>query len=316
MHITMNTAYPYGFTVWMTVALLLTGCASTTSRDARQTTAVVESADGSPIVYGTHGQGEPVIVFVHCWTCDHTFWDAQIDHFSHHHQVVWLDLAGHGGSGSRRRRYTMKAFGQDVAAVVDRVGARRVILVGHSMGGPVAVEAAKQLGKRVIGIVGVDTFFTPFEYPTTEQAIAEFVRPFETDFHGTSETLVRSMFTPQADPQVVEGIVTKLSDADPQVGISAMYQLFEWNAHEGPAELRRFDPILYNINAAPAGTESPSHGHVVLVNGVGHFVAQVKPKAFNRALESIIERLVVDRAPHGDSGAPAGLSRDPAATNR
>jgi len=82
------------------------------------------------------GQGEPTIVFVHCWTCDHSFWDAQVDYFSRQYQVVWLDLAGHGESGSRRQHYTMQAFGEDVAAVINQVGARRVILVGHSMGGP------------------------------------------------------------------------------------------------------------------------------------------------------------------------------------
>lgn len=74
------------------------------------------------------------------------------------HPITGTVASADGSSGRHRQRYTMKAFGQDVAAVVKQVGARNVILVGHSMGGPVAVEAAKQLGDRVAGIVGVDTF--------------------------------------------------------------------------------------------------------------------------------------------------------------
>ncbi len=275
----------------MTFMLALAGCTATVQNNKRPTTATVESADGSPIVYGVSGQGEPTIVFVHCWTCNHTFWDAQVDYFSQNHQVIWLDLAGHGESGSNRQRYTMQAFGQDVAAVVRQVGARNVILVGHSMGGPVAVEAAKQLGDRVIGIVGVDTFYTPFKYPASQEAIAAFVEPFETDFHGTSDKMLHSMFTPQTDPAVVDTIVGKFSAADPKVGVSAMYELFDWNAHQGPADLKRFSGILYNINAAPTGKELPSNAHVVMVPGVGHFVAQVKPVAFNQALDGIINRL-------------------------
>jgi len=276
----------------LTAMLVLAGCAATVQDDKRPTTATVESADGSPIVYGVRGQGEPTLVFVHCWTCNHTFWDAQIEYFARDHRVIWLDLAGHGASGSHRQRYTMQAFGQDVAAVVRQVDARNVILVGHSMGGPVAVEAAKQLGDRVIGIVGVDTFYTPFEYPASQEAIAAFVKPFETDFHGTSDKMLHSMFTPQADPAVVEAIVDKFSNADPKVGVSAMYELFDWNAHQALADLQRFSGILYNINAAPTGKELPPNAHVVMVPGVGHFVAQVKPVAFNQALEGIIARLV------------------------
>jgi len=289
----VKTTYKNSFTAWLILVVLIAsaGCTSTTPSSERQITATVESADGSPIVYGVRGQGEPAIVFVHCWTCNHSFWDAQIDYFAKRYQVIWLDLAGQGESGSRRQRYTMKAFGQDVAAVVNRIGARIVILVGHSMGGPVVVEAAKQLGDRVIGIVGVDTFYTPFEYPTSEEAIAEFVKPFETDFHGTSEKMLHSMFTPQADPAVIDAIVTKFSAADPEVGVSAMYELFDWNAHQAPADLQRFADILYNINAAPTGKEPPPNAHVVMVPEVGHFIAQVKPEAFNQALDRVITTL-------------------------
>jgi len=276
----------------LTAMLVLAGCVAKLQDDKRPTTATVESADGSPIVYGVRGQAEPTLVFVHCWTCNHTFWDAQIEYFARDHRVIWLDLAGHGASGSHRQRYTMQAFGQDVAAVVRQVGARNVILVGHSMGGPVAVEAAKQLGDRVIGIVGVDTFYTPFEYPASQEAIAAFVKPFETDFHGTSDKMLHAMFTPQADPAVVDAIVDKFSNADPKVGVSAMYELFAWNAHQAPADLQRFSNILYNINAAPTGKEPPPNAHTVMVPGVGHFVAQVRPVAFNQALEGITNRLV------------------------
>jgi len=295
----MKTDYFDKLTVWLAafVFIGLAGCAATTStpdRQAASTTATVESADGSPIVYGVYGvrgQGEPMIVFVHCWTCNDTFWDAQINYFSKRHRVAWLDLAGHGESGSRRQQYTMQAFGQDVAAVVNQIGAQKVILVGHSMGGPVAVEAAKQLGDRVIGIVGVDTFYTPFEYPTSQEKIAAFVKPFETDFHGASEQMARSMFTPQADPVAIEAIVAKFSTANPEVGVSAMYELFNWNAQHASTDLEYFSGILYNINAAPTGKELPANEHVFMVPKVGHFIPLIKPEEFNQALEDIIATL-------------------------
>ena len=293
----MKTDYFRKLPAWLAVFILvaLAGCASTSpiaEQEMTATTATVESADGSPIVYGVRGQGEPVIVFVHCWTCNHTFWDAQVSYFSKRHQVVWLDLAGHGESGSRRQQYTMQAFGQDVAAVVKQIDARNVILVGHSMGGPVAVEAAKQLGDRVSGIVGVDTFYTPFEYPVSQEKIDAFVKPFTSDFRGTSEQMVRSMFIPQADPAAIDAMVNKFSVANPEVGVSAMQELFNWNAQQAPADLKHFAGILYNINAAPTGEELPANEHVSMVPKVGHFIPQIRPEAFNQALEDIINQAI------------------------
>jgi len=250
--------------------------------------ATVASIDGSPIAYDTYGNGEFTIVFVHCWTCSHKFWDTQIAYFSRHYRVVWVDLAGHGESGTRRQKYTMQSFGHDVAAVVNKIDATNVVLVGHSMGGPVIVEAAKLLGDRVVGIVGVDTFYTPFVYPKKPGEISAFVAPFEKDFAGTSEQMVRSMLTQNADPAMVDSIVQVMTHADQEMAVSAMYEIFYRNARNAPKDLPKFSNKLRNINAAPTGKEQPLHNSVVLVPGAGHFVAQEQPKAFNKALEAII----------------------------
>jgi pimeloyl-ACP methyl ester carboxylesterase len=255
---------------------------------ASANTTTVKSLDGSTIAYGVQGTGDVAIVFVHCWTCNHEFWKNQIDHFAKDYRVVWLDLAGHGLSTSDRTVYTMPAFGQDVAAVINAVAADKVVLVGHSMGGPVAIEAARILGDKVIGIIGVDTFYTPFAYPTSKEKIEEFVKPFKDDYAGTTDKMIRSMFTPNADPAVIESIAKQFAGANPDVGVSALYEIFRWNAKNGSDALDGFGQKLRNINAAPKGDEKPLHGGVTLIPGVGHFVAQVKPDEFNRALEDIL----------------------------
>ena len=139
----------------MAVALLFGGCAPKAPPAA---TGTVSSADQVAIKYQTAGNGALALVFVHCWTCNRSYWDKQADYFAGRYQVVRLDLAGHGESGHERKDYRIDAFSDDVVAVVEKLGLKQVILIGHSMGGPVSVEAAKRLGDRVIGVVGVDTF--------------------------------------------------------------------------------------------------------------------------------------------------------------
>ncbi len=117
----------------------------------------VRSADGTPIHYLVDGSGEPALVLIHGWACDASYWDNQVPAFAATHRVVRVDLAGHGASGAQRARYTVQAFGEDVRAVVEQEKLGRVILVGHSMGGDVMLEAARLLPGKVLGLVAVDT---------------------------------------------------------------------------------------------------------------------------------------------------------------
>jgi len=258
-------------------------------------TGTVKSADGSRIHYSVAGQGDIALVFIPCWTCDDTFWGKQVEYFSDRYQVVTLDLAGHGQSGSQRNRYTMEAFGQDVVAVANKLKLKKMVLIGHSMGGPVALTAAQKLNKRVIGIVGVDTFYTPFVYPETDKQINAFVQPFRDDYVGASTAMVKSMFPPQADPVLVSKTVDYFSKTDPKVGLSAMNELFRWSAAHRDSALNQFSHQLRNINADPESKNQPAHSSVVLIPGVGHFVAQEKPDAFNQALDGILKDFGVNR---------------------
>jgi len=137
-------------------AILLWGFVIMTGSCAPRHTAI--SADGIQISFHVQGSGTPALVFVHGWCCDKTYWDAQAPFFSKRYKVVTVDLAGHGESGLGRKDYTMEAFGEDVVAVVDKLGLDNVVLIGHSMGGPVILEAAQRIPERVIGLVAADTF--------------------------------------------------------------------------------------------------------------------------------------------------------------
>jgi pimeloyl-ACP methyl ester carboxylesterase len=251
------------------------------------------SADGVPIRYDTIGYGAPALVFVHCWTCDRSFWDAQATHFAKRYPVVRLDLAGHGASGTARKDYTIEAFSADVAAVVDALALKQVVLIGHSMGGPVSVEAAKRLGDRVIGVVGIDTFYTGFELPKDPKQLDDMtnqmLKPFEENYPDASAKFIRGFFAPGADPALVERVATNAARADKSMALSAMRNIFGWYGQNAPGSLEALGPKLRNINGNPKGDKKPLHPSVVLIDGAHHFPALEKPAEFNRALEEIVK---------------------------
>src|SRR4029079_1447364 len=173
-------------------------------------TEIARSADGIPVLFDVVGEGAPPLVFVHGWSCDRTYWSGQIDDFARSHVVVAIDLAGHGESGGGRRVWTMPAFGDDVAAVLEQLDVSGVVLVGHSMGGDVIVEAARALPERVAGLVWVDTYSTLGRVRTPEDT-EEFVQPFRQDFATAVGALVRPMFVAASDPSLVERVVADMS---------------------------------------------------------------------------------------------------------
>ena len=251
------------------------------------------SADGVAIAYDAHGAGTPALVFVHGWSCDRTYWKGQLEPLGRRYRVVAIDLAGHGESGTNREAWTIAAFGADVAAVVERLGIERVILVGHSMGGDVIVEAARRLRGRVAGLVWVDVY-RKLDAPLTAERIEAFVAPFRADFAERTRAFVRSMFPATADKSIVEWIAADMSSAPKEIALAAMVSVFS-NGREMPAALAelKLPTIAINPDHPPTDFESlKRHGvEVVLMPGVGHFPMLEDPERFNRVLGSVIEKL-------------------------
>jgi len=253
----------------------------------------VESFDGTKISYILEGEGKPVLVFIHGWSCEKTYWEYQINEFSTKHTVAAVDLAGHGESEIKRDNYTISSFGKDVAAVVKANNLTNIILVGHSMGGAVAIEAAKLLGKNVIGIVGADTFHDLNAKYTEEQKL-EYIKPFKENFRSNCIAFVESMFPPDADSSLANAVVADMSAAPEKVALSSFENLLNYN----PApSLNSISIPFIAINSTFIPTNTAGNSMVTdsftlkTLEGVGHFVMMEDPDGFNKFLKEAISEI-------------------------
>ncbi len=108
-------------------------------------TEFVRAADGMRLGYQRAGEGDPAIVFIHGWCCDRSHFAPEFDHFAARHAALSLDLRGHGESDRPEpgpRVYRVEAFADDALLVADAAGFERPIVVGHSLGGLVALACA------------------------------------------------------------------------------------------------------------------------------------------------------------------------------
>ncbi len=263
-------------------------------------TGTVSGAGGVNIAYQAFGSGDVTLIFVHGWSCDRGYWRGQPDFFATDgeddsgYRVVLLDLAGHGESGSDREDWSMTAFGADVAAVADAVGGDRLVLVGHSMGGPVVIEAAKTLGKRVELVVAVDTLQEPAAAGFSEEESRQLWAPFAADYAASVDGFVRSnFFLPDASPDLVDRVARDMAAADPTIALEAGHGLTVWSASAGISSIRDIPLVLLNADYRPTDTAALERLHpnarLETMSGVGHFPMLEAPQVFNDRLAMVLK---------------------------
>ena len=273
----------------------------------------VPSADGVPIRYEASGQGSPAVVLIHCWTCDRRLWDHAVPMLARDHRVVTLDLAGHGESGRARKTWTIEAFGEDVKAVVEALRLDRVVLVGHSMGGLVMLEAARRLSGRVVGLVPVD-ILQNVEDKTPPDQVAAFLAPFRADYKAAAEGFVRKyLFVPGSPPAVIGRVVTAATGAPPAIAVACLEAADSYDAAPAfealPVPIRAINADLFPTDRAANRRHAPQFD-LVLMKGVGHYPMLEDPDRF----DGLLARVVRDIA--AESAAAAVLQRQTEAWNR
>jgi pimeloyl-ACP methyl ester carboxylesterase len=115
------------------------------------------------------------------------WWDEIAPALAMDHRVIRIDLIGHGGTAAPASGYTIPRQAELVAAVLDRLGVERVIVIGHSMGGEVATALAERNPARIAAMILIDspptaaTTFTVMTDAAMTPVLGELLSHFETD---------------------------------------------------------------------------------------------------------------------------------------
>lgn len=114
--------------------------------------------NGIPMAFTDEGKGDPLL-FIHGYPLSRGAWSHQVEALCAKHRVVAPDLRGFGESeaGDHRGPVTMKAYADDLHALMVERGIGPVILAGHSMGGYIALAFALAHPELVRGLVLVAT---------------------------------------------------------------------------------------------------------------------------------------------------------------
>lgn len=248
------------------------------------------SADKVEIVYTSQGRGETAVIFIHGGFADRSFWINQMKPFAAKYHVIALDLAGHGESGKNREKWDIFGFARDVRAVMEKENISRAVLVGNSLGGPVALETARLVPDKVLGIVAVDTFQI-FMNPPADY-FQQQARAFRSDPAGTMRKMVSQLFHKDVDPALYAQVEKKmLKNTTLKMAADLMeffptYDLVE-AARKVPHPIRCINGDLIPTRVEKNREFHPDFNAVILPH-TGHYPMLEKPELFNRHLEKIL----------------------------
>jgi pimeloyl-ACP methyl ester carboxylesterase len=161
---------------------------------------------GVSLAYEEVGAGDPPLVLVHGIASHRGFWAPQLQRFGADHRVVAVDLRGHGASDAPVQRYPIAALADDVGWMCEQLGVTRPVVIGHSLGGIVALELAATRPELVAGAVMIDSVLLPGPDRTA------FVRDLVARLRGPDGARVlrdyfATFFSAYADPEQVEWIL-------------------------------------------------------------------------------------------------------------
>ncbi len=107
--------------------------------------------DDIRLAYERHGKGTP-LVLLHGYPLDHHLWDDVVPLLEDTFDLIIPDLRGFGGSSTVDSFYAIEDMASDIASLLDHLGIPKAAIVGHSMGGYVALAFARLYPKRLSGL--------------------------------------------------------------------------------------------------------------------------------------------------------------------
>jgi pimeloyl-ACP methyl ester carboxylesterase len=260
---------------------------------------IAVSADGVKIAFDNRGTGEPAIVFVHGWANPRAIWDEQMEQFSAKYQSVAIDLAGSGESGNNRSEWTMKAFSDDVVAVIHKLKLDEVVLVGFSMGAAVVIETANQIPGNVKGVVIVDNIQNPERkippqmIPVVDSIMMDLLQ------NMTNEKLVAMGFYKNNQEAIYNRVKGLYPEGVSTIGWKeSLHGNINWMNEDCIKSLEQLQVPLHAINSDMEPTEVEIIRKYVpgfkakIITDVGHVLFWEKPAEFQRLLDESIQEFM------------------------
>jgi pimeloyl-ACP methyl ester carboxylesterase len=247
--------------------------------------------DGVRLFYTDTGFGDPPLLFIHGWACDSTHWRCTTPAFENAHRIATADLRGHGQSDKPQQDYTMAVFCDDVEWLAQQLDLRAPVVVGHSMGGVIALMIARRKKLPLSALVMVDA---PLHITISPEEVTGLLNGLDSPaYRDVAQLLVDMRFFRPTSPARLRAELTEALLQTPQHVMASALRNLASEMYPPPAPLdipalfidagRPVDE-LKRIEEALPGVE------IARTNGAGHFNMLEAPGQVNAMLRIFLEQ--------------------------
>lgn len=240
--------------------------------------------DGAKVHYTDSGKGKQALILIHGWTCDETFWSANVPALAGRYRVITLDLPGHGQSDPAPD-YSMERFARAVKAVADKAKVKRPVLVGHSMGGAVMLAFARLYPNDVRAIVAVDAAFVDDRTATSMKSYVDSIAG--ENGKAVRAKMIESMFSDATTDATREHIRHVMTTAPDSVAAGAMRGMFApgfWHADQIDVPMLEIASSGSTFMTEESLRSRFPKAELKRIAGTGHFLMMEKPAEFDAML--------------------------------
>ncbi len=261
------------------------------SRDeTRSTDAYLVNPDGHRLHYVESGTGSPTIALIHGWSGNLEFMRPQIEHFSRSFRVIAVDLIGHGKSDAPPVAYTRQRFAEELAWMLGELEAAPSVLIGHSLGAGIAIEAAVNHPGVTAAVISLDGALVmaetmgPDDASTLAAALEELADP-----SSKLAPLADGMFIESSDPGLRSWAIAEMAATPVHVAASALRETQNWHPEQS---LRLFKGPLLQIRStrelrADVAALAPQIVQGMVV-GSGHYCQLEVPRQVNSMVDKFL----------------------------
>jgi flavin reductase (DIM6/NTAB) family NADH-FMN oxidoreductase RutF/pimeloyl-ACP methyl ester carboxylesterase len=252
--------------------------------------------------YVAMGEGEP-LVFIHGVGLNADAWTPQIQAFASTHRVIAVDMLGHGGSTVPQANATLDSYVEQLEQLLDGLGISAATVVGHSMGGLVALGFAHHHPERTLRVAVFNSVYDrdPASRAAVEARAAEIATGGSV---GNIDEPLRRWFG-DLDKNPAESVIAEvrhwLASVDPRSYATA-YRVFATSDRTFIGRLGDLAcPALFatgslDPNSTPAMAvamaEAAPRGRALVLDGQRHMMNLIDPSAVNQALRDLLREPV------------------------
>lgn len=248
--------------------------------------------NGIQVAYTDEGDGAPLLL-VHGFPLNRGTWSKQVAAFKTSYRVIAPDLRGFGESETTAGAISMSRFAEDLHTLLQHLHTGPVTLVGHSMGGYVALAFAKAFPRALRGLVLVGTKAgadTP-EGAAARREMAEKVR-VEGPSLVVNAMAPKMLSASNTDATMVASVRTFMGPTQPEGVIGALLGMADrpdagtWlgKIHTRTLVIAGMDDLLIPPSESEAMMMAIPSAQLKLIPKAGHLVAFESAEAFNEAL--------------------------------